>query len=96
MYTYILLLALSVALLSLTAAFATCICCRRIKREKNCKIVQRIYEQDRTARELEHIRIEKQTLEKVIRTVLAPEDQTARGEEPPELRNDARKRKPRE
>ena len=78
MNVYIILLALAVALLSLAAAFAICICCRRMEREKNRSIVLRIREQDRTERELEHARIEKQTLEKVLETALTQTDKKAR------------------
>ncbi|WP_288237427.1 hypothetical protein [uncultured Alistipes sp.] len=82
MYVYVILLALAVTLLSLTAAFAVCICCRRMEREKNRSIILRIREQDRTAKELEHTRIEKQTLEKVVETALSQAPGTARNAGP--------------
>lgn len=78
MNAYIILTALIIALLSLTAMLAICICCRRMEQEKNHNIVLRIREQDRTAKELEHARIEKQALEKVLETALSQADGTAR------------------
>ena len=85
MSAYIILTALIIALLSLTAMLAICICCRRMEREKNRSIVLRIREQDRTAKELEHTRIEKQTLEKVLEAKLAAPEKTAT---PDNRRND--------
>lgn len=85
MNAYIILTALIIALLSLTAMLATCICCRRMEQEKNHNIILRIREQDRTAKELEHTRIEKQTLEKVLEAKLAAPEKTAT---PDNRRND--------
>ena len=82
MSAYIILTALIIALLSLTALLAICICCRRMEREKSRSIVLRIREQDRTIKELEHTRIEKQTLEKVLETALSQADGTARNAGP--------------
>ena len=82
MSAYIILTALIIALLSLTAMLATCICCRRMEQEKNHNIILRIREQDRTAKELEHTRIEKQTLEKVVETALSQANGTARNAGP--------------
>ena len=42
------------------------LCCRMMMKEKNAGIFHHIKEQTRLARELEHIRIEKETLEKIV------------------------------
>ena len=71
MNEWIILMALVVAALSLAAIGLVCCHCRQMEREKNRGLVQAVREQDRIARELEHARIEKETLERVLKTTLA-------------------------
>lgn len=66
MYDWIICLALLVAALSSAAVGMVVSYCRRMKREKTRSLLNAIHEQDRLARELEHARIEKQTLERVL------------------------------
>lgn len=66
MTDWILFLTLSVTALSLVAAGTVCRCCRRMRREKDRRIVQTVREQDRLAREVECVRIQKETLEEVL------------------------------
>lgn len=80
MNEWIILMALVVAALSLAAIGLVCCRCRQMEREKNRGLVQAVREQDRIARELEHARIEKETLERVLKTTLA---QPGEANEPP-------------
>lgn len=70
MKEWIILLALAVAALSLVAAGVVCYCCRRMERRKNLGILRAVHEQDRLAKELERARIEKETIERVLRSKL--------------------------
>lgn len=70
MNEWIIIMALAVAALSLVVAGGVCFCCRRMEREKNSSIVHAIHEQDRIARELERTRIEKEAIERVLRSKL--------------------------
>lgn len=80
MHDWIIFLALTISALSLAAAGIVCRCCRKTQREKDRRIVEVIREQDDLIRELEHTRIEKRTLERVLAAELshgnndAPED----------------------
>ena len=69
--TWILILALAVSVLSLTAAVIVCLCYRRMLRSKNRDITHAMHRQDHLLRELEQIRIEKETIERIIK-VLTP------------------------
>ena len=80
MNEWIILMALVVAALSLAAIGLVCCHCRQMEREKNRGLVQAVREQDRIARELEQARIEKETLERVLKTTLA---QPSEANEPP-------------
>lgn len=66
MNDWIICLALIVAALSSAAVGVVVNCCRRMKQEKNRGLINAIHEQDRLARELEHARIEKEALERVL------------------------------
>lgn len=77
MNEWIILMALVVSALSLAAIGLVCCHCRQMEREKNRGLVQAVREQDRIARELEHARIEKETLERVLETKLASPAETS-------------------
>ena len=77
MNEWIVLTALVVAALSLAAIGLVCCHCRQMEREKNRGLVQAVREQDRIARELEHARIEKETLERILGTKLAAPAETS-------------------
>lgn len=68
MYDWIIIMALGVAALATTAVGIVCSCCRHMEREKNSRLVHAIHEQDRLARELERARIEKEAIERVLRS----------------------------
>lgn len=78
MQNWILLMALTVAALSLAAAGIVCRCCRKMRRDKDRRIVQVVREQDGILRELEHVRIEKQTLERLLSAELGEAAPTER------------------
>lgn len=88
MHEWITIMALGVAALATTAVGIVCSCCRRMEREKNNSIAHAIHEQDRLARELERARIEKETIERVLRSKLTesgkPENAPQHNDEPPE------------
>lgn len=88
MNEWIIIMALGVAALATAAVGVVCSCCRRMEREKNNSIVQAIHEQDRLARELERTRIEKEAIERVLRSKLTesgkPANTPQRNDEPPE------------
>lgn len=65
--TIIIIIILIIAALATLAAILLYMRNRRMKRDKEQSIVQCIRQQDRIIRELEHTRIEKETLERVIR-----------------------------
>lgn len=67
MDAWILILALVVAALSLTVTLIACFSYRKMLREKDRNIVHVIREQDQLLRELEHTRIEKETMEQIIK-----------------------------
>lgn len=77
MNEWIILMILVVAALSLAAIGLVCCRCRQMEREKNRGLVQAVREQDRIARELEHARIEKETLERILETKLAAPAETS-------------------
>jgi len=64
---YITLTALIVAAIALVAAGIFWLRYRRMEYKKNSSIVQCLLEKDRIERELEHTRIEKRTLEKLLK-----------------------------
>lgn len=66
MHDWIPILAWTVAALSLAAVGNICRCCRRMRREKDRRIVQAVRRQDRLAHELERVRIQKETLLEVL------------------------------
>lgn len=66
MNEWIIFLALAVTVLSLVTAGCVCACCQRMEQRKNSGILRAVREQDRLARELEHTRIEKETIEKML------------------------------
>lgn len=72
MHEWIIILALGVAASATAAVCVVCSCYHRMEREKNCHIVHAIREQERLARQLEHIRIEKETIECLLRSKLPP------------------------
>ena len=83
MYKEIIVLSLAVALAALITAGAIYFRCRRIRREKNRRIARVLHEQDLLARELEHVRIEKQAFERVLTTRLTAAEQSAPQEDDP-------------
>ncbi|MDL2212814.1 hypothetical protein LJC29_02490 [Bacteroides sp. OttesenSCG-928-N06] len=66
MGTFIIIIIL-VAALALVAAILLYMRNRQLKKEKECNAIKYIHQQDRMVRELEHTRVEKETLERVIR-----------------------------
>lgn len=74
MNEWIIILALTVAVLALAVIGMVCFCCRRMKREKDNSLVTAIREQDRLAHELERVRIEKEAFERVLRSELTTSD----------------------
>lgn len=75
MYKEIIVLSLAVALAALVTAGAIYFRCRRIARV--------LHEQDLLARELEHVRIEKQAFERVLTSRLTAAEQPAPQEDDP-------------
>lgn len=71
MNEWILILALTVAALASAAICIVCFCCRRMEREKNSGLVNAIREQDRLARELERVCVEKEAFERMLRTKIS-------------------------
>lgn len=63
----ILLLSLGIALCSLIGVFFIYIYSRRIKQKCNSNMMKSIREQDRVTKELERTRIEKETIEKLLK-----------------------------
>lgn len=74
MKEWIIVLSLAVALAALLTAGAICFRCQRMRREKNRSIARALQEQDLLAHELEQVRIEKETIERVLATKLAKSD----------------------
>lgn len=70
MHEWEIILVLGIALLSTVAIGIVCAFCRQAEREKNRSILQALREQDRLARELEHVRIEKEAIERIIGSML--------------------------
>lgn len=66
---YLLLIISGAALLALILAAVLLIEFRRMKREKERCILQHLREQDRIEKELERVRIEKETLERVLEVI---------------------------
>ena len=62
----ILIITILIAAVALTVAAILFLRYRRVKRKNAHTIVQYLRQQDRIARELEHTRIEKETLERII------------------------------
>lgn len=83
MYKEIIVLSLAVALAALVTAGAIYFRCRRIRREKNRRIARVLHEQNLLARELEHVRIEKQAFERVLTTRLTAAEKPAPQEDDP-------------
>lgn len=71
MSNYILLIAWSVAGCSLAAVLLMYLHCRHMKRNCNMMIVEYLREQDRLTKELERTRIEKDTIEKLLKNYLS-------------------------
>lgn len=69
MDTWILILALIVSVLSLAVTVIACFSYRKMLREKDRNIVHAIREQDQLLRELEHTRIEKETMKEIIKVI---------------------------
>ncbi|MBC5614553.1 hypothetical protein [Bacteroides hominis] len=65
--TYIIILALVIACCSLIAVLFICLHTRRVRREYNMNIVKQLREKDYVSAELERMRLERDTLEKVLR-----------------------------
>jgi hypothetical protein len=74
----ILLITLSVAALSLASGGFAYFRYRKIKRDCNREIIRRIREQDCIARELERTRIEKQAIERLVRSKLGIDEQAGK------------------
>lgn len=70
MNDYILLIALAITFCSLAATLFFFLQWRRAEKNYNINIVKSLHEQDRVTRELERTRIEKQTVERVLKTQL--------------------------
>lgn len=70
MHEWMIILFLGIALLSTVAIGIVCAYCRQAEREKNRSILQALHEQDRLAQELEHVRIEKEAIERIIGSML--------------------------
>lgn len=70
MHEWMIILVLGIALLSTVAIGIVCAYCRQAEREKNRSILQALHEQDRLAQELEHVRIEKEAIERIIGSML--------------------------
>lgn len=88
MQEWILFMALVVAAAALTATGVAFVCFREREREKDRGLIRALREQDRLVRELEHLRIEKQTVENIVRAMLPQWDQpagptTSHGQNPP-------------
>ena len=67
---YIIFASLIITFLSLIAAGISHVHYRRMERKKDRDIILRIREQDRIAKELEQTRIERNTLEKLLKSEL--------------------------
>lgn len=89
MHDWIICLALLVAALSSAAVGMVVNCCRRMKQEKTRSLLDAIHEQDRLARELEHARIEKQTLERVLVSKLSGEEPAVANDAEPAAENES-------
>lgn len=76
MWKSIIILALTVAVLSLTTTGIVYYRYIKMRRKKDRHIVQVIHEKDRVMRELENIRTEKETMERVLTTALAKSAET--------------------
>lgn len=81
MYDWIILLSLCVAGLCAASIGAVLICCRRMRLEKIRRLADALHEQDRLSRELEHARIEKRTLERVLADKLPAREADENGTE---------------
>lgn len=77
MNEWIIILSLIVALAALATANLAYCRCRKMRREKDCNIVRILHEQDLLIKELEHIRIEKQTIERLLTAKLRGSDKTS-------------------
>lgn len=71
MWKSTIILALTVAVLSLTTTGVVYYRSIKMRRKKGRHIVQLIHEKDRIMRELENIRTEKETMERMLTTALA-------------------------
>lgn len=70
MHEWIIILVLGISLLSTVSIGIVCAYCRQAEQEKNRSILQALHEQDRLAQELEHVRIEKEAIERIIGSML--------------------------
>lgn len=66
MHNWILIMALIISCLSLAAVGIVCRCCRKMRLEKDRRIVEAVREKDELLWRLEHTGIEKETLERVL------------------------------
>lgn len=66
MNDWILIMALILSCLSLATAGVVCRCCRKMRLEKDRRIVEAVREKDELLWRLEHAGIEKETLERVL------------------------------
>jgi len=73
MDNYIIITALTITFLSLVAVGIIYFHYRRMEQKKDRDIILRIREQDRILRELEKTRIERNTLEKILKSELKPQ-----------------------
>lgn len=96
MQDWIILMALVVAAAALAAAGIALFLCRKQKRERDRALVQALREQNRLVRELEHLHIEKETVENIIRAILPKWDATraptpGHGQNPPQEKKNENK-----
>lgn len=78
MHKWIIIMSLIAATAATAAICVVYYCCRRIRRERELGIVYVLHEQDRLARELERIRVEKRLCRRLLDT--DPPDDSAAGQ----------------
>lgn len=76
MHNWIIIMSLIAATAATAAICVVYYCCRRIRRERERGIVYVLHEQDRLARELERIRVEKRLCRRLLEAD-PPEDSAA-------------------
>lgn len=65
----IILIALAIVICLVAALIGLYFYCRRMERRCNCCLVKTIREQDRAMKQLEHILLEKETFEKLLKVI---------------------------